>query len=325
MPLLSVRGLTTEFATARGRVVAAAEVSFDLEAGETLGIVGESGSGKSVTALSLLRLIRPPGRITGGQILFEGRDLLAMPLPALRHIRGNGIAMVFQEPMSALNPLMTIGAQIAEPLRLHQGLGAAAARRRAIELLDRVGIADPARRVDDHPHSLSGGMRQRAVIAMALACSPKVLIADEPTTALDVTIQAQILDLLGDLRRELGMAIILITHDLAVVADFADRVLVMYAGRVVEASPARGLFDRPVHPYTAGLLSSAPGLDEDVERLTAIDGVVPSPLEPPPGCAFAPRCRHAVDACDAGLPAFVAVDAERRAACVRAGTPGFAP
>ncbi len=295
-PVLRVEHLTTAFRTERGRLRAVDDVSFEVPAGRTLAIVGESGSGKSVTALSVLRLIPdPPGVIERGRVLFEGIDLLAAPERRLRAVRGAGIAMVFQEPMTSLNPVYTVGAQIAEVLRLHGRARGQAARARAVELLEQVGIPAAATRVDAYPHELSGGMRQRVMIAMALACDPRVLIADEPTTALDVTIQAQILDLLRRLQAERGMGLVFITHDLGVVAEGADEVAVMYAGRVVERGAVGSLFAAPGHPYTRGLLASAPPVDAArgagrPRRLNAIDGLVPDLLALGPGCRFADRC-----------------------------------
>jgi oligopeptide/dipeptide ABC transporter ATP-binding protein len=313
-----VRDLTTELATERGRFVAVDGVSFDLYPGEVLGIVGESGCGKSMTALSILGLVpQPPGRITGGRVLFEGRDLLRLPERELQRIRGAAISMIFQEPTTSLNPVFTIGDQIAETLRRHERLGRRAARARAVELLAKVGIPAPAERLDAYPHELSGGMRQRVMIAIALACNPKVLLADEPTTALDVTIQAQILDLLERLQAELGMAVVIITHDLGIVAEFAHRVLVMYAGRVIEEGSVDAIFDRPAHPYTRGLLASLPDLEGESERLVAIPGSVPQLGELGPGCRFAPRCAFAEAACRAADPPLLRVG-DRAVACVRA-------
>ncbi len=290
-PLLQVRDLCTHFHTRDGVVRAVDGVSFELRAGETLALVGESGSGKSVTSLSILRLIAsPPGRIVGGSIRFQGRDLLALSADGMRGVRGREISMIFQEPMTSLNPVYSCGEQIAEVVRLHERADHATARARAIEMLRLVGIPSPEQRVDEYPHQLSGGMRQRVMIAMALACRPAMLIADEPTTALDVTIQAQILELLARLQRELGMAVLLITHDLGVVAEAADRVAVMYAGQVVEAATVEAAFARPLHPYTAGLLASRPRLGQTRERLLTIPGQVPDPARFPPGCRFHPRC-----------------------------------
>ena len=298
-PVLEVRNLAVEFGAGAGRVRAVDDVSFEVNPGETLAIVGESGSGKSVTALSLLRLVpTPPGRFCSGEILFEGEDLLKASDAAIRCIRGNRIAMIFQEPMSSLNPALTVGLQIAEPLQLHGRLPWARAFDKARELLTRVRIPDAARRVNTHPHQFSGGMRQRAMIAMALACKPNLIIADEPTTALDVTVQAQILSLLKDLTKETNAALILITHDLGVVARYADRVCVMYAGRVVESGSAQDIYANPRHPYTLGLMASIPRLDQDaVDRLTPIDGQPPDLAALPKGCAFEPRCRYAMDRC----------------------------
>ena len=300
-PLLRVRDLKTYFVTDRGAGTARAVdgVSFDLQPGETLGIVGESGCGKTVTSLSILRLIpEPPGHIRpGSYIEFEGRNLLSLAPKELRAIRGNRIAMIFQEPMTSLNPVLTIGNQVAEAAIVHQRLTRRAARARAIEMLQQVGIPDPGSRVDHYPHQLSGGMRQRVMIAMALICHPQILIADEPTTALDVTIQAQILELLARLQQQLGMAVLLITHDLGVVAGTADRVVVMYAGQVVETAPTPELFARPRHPYTEGLMASIPRLDRPRERLHSIPGSVPAATAWPAGCRFHPRCPFAWDKC----------------------------
>ena len=298
-PLLQVRDLTTRFNTERGPVTAVDHVSFDIEAGETVAFVGESGSGKSVTALSLMRLIpSPPGRIESGEAIFEGEDLFRLDDAGIRRIRGNRIAMIFQEPMSSLNPALTVGLQVAEPARLHRGLPWTRALDLAKELLGRVRIPDAASRLASYPHQYSGGMRQRVMIAMALSCQPRLIIADEPPTALDVTVQAQILDLLKELTRETGSSLLLITHDLGVVARYADRVAVMYGGRIVETAPARELYARPRHPYTRGLLDSVPRLDSDRRRrLVPIEGSPPNLANLPPGCAFAPRCRRAADIC----------------------------
>jgi len=316
-PLLSVRGLTTRFRTERGESTAVDEVSFTVDAGHTLAIVGESGSGKSVTALSLMRLIpNPPGRITAGEVLFEGQDLLKLPDAQMRAIRGDRIAMVFQEPMSSLNPALTVGLQVAEPLQLHRGLPWARAYEQAKALLAKVRIPDAASRLHTYPHQYSGGMRQRTMIAMALACSPRLIIADEPTTALDVTVQAQILDLLKELTREAGAALILITHDLGVVARYADAVVVMYGGRIVEQAPATELYARPRHPYTRGLLASIPRLDGEAgARLVPISGQPPDLARLPPGCAFAPRCGRADASCQTTRPALREVAAHHRSAC----------
>jgi oligopeptide/dipeptide ABC transporter ATP-binding protein len=296
--LLDVRELRTHFPTDDGVVRAVDGVSFRVRRGQTLGVVGESGCGKSVTALSVMRLVPPPGRIAGGRILFEGRDLAALPEPKMRAVRGRDIAMIFQEPMTSLNPVFTVGYQIMEAIRAHLAVTRAEARRRAVELLAKVKIPAADRRVDDYPHQMSGGMRQRVMIAMALACTPKLLIADEPTTALDVTIQAQILDLLRELQREFRMSVLIITHDLGVVAEVADEVAVMYASRIVEYAPARDLFREPLHPYTLGLLRSIPRLDtRRGEKLNVIPGTVPNPLRFPSGCPFHPRCPMAVERC----------------------------
>ena len=307
--LLEIDGLQTHFFTASGVVRAVDGVSYTVRRGETLGVVGESGCGKSVTALSVLRLVAdPPGRIVGGAIRFEGTDLLDLSEGEMEAIRGNSISMIFQEPMTSLNPLMTVGRQIAEAIALHQGLSKRDALDKATEMLRRVHIPEPERRVHAYPHQLSGGMRQRAMIAMALSCNPKLLIADEPTTALDVTIQAQILDLMRELQETTGAAIILITHDMGVVAENADRVVVMYAGRKVEEAPADDLFETPAHPYTRGLLGSLPNLevaahvDARRARLVEIKGMVPSLANLPQGCSFAPRCAFATDECRAAYP-----------------------
>jgi phosphonate C-P lyase system protein PhnK len=307
-----VRDLSVAF----GRNTVVEGVSFDLAPGEILGVVGESGSGKSVTALSIMRLIPSPGRVTG-RIDFAGQDLMALPEPRMREIRGRDIAMIFQEPMTSLNPVFTCGDQVMEALVHHRGLDRAGARAEALKLLKLVEIPSAERRLDDYPHQLSGGMRQRVMIAMALACRPKLLLADEPTTALDATIQAQILDLLRGLQRELGMAVVLITHDLGVVSEVAHRVLVMYAGRVVETSPAAEVFARPLHPYTEGLLASIPRLEGPIERLDAIPGQVPTPDAMPAGCRFAPRCRYAAEPCRAAPPPLAPRGPDRAAACIR--------
>ena len=309
-PILQVEGLRTLFFTRQGLVRAVSDLSFHVARGEVLAIVGESGCGKSITALSLMRLVpTPPGRIDAGRVLLEGRDLLAIDEEAMRQVRGNDISMIFQEPMTSLNPVLTIGDQIAEAVRLHQDVTAEQAATRAVEMLHQVRIPEPAQRAREYPHQLSGGMRQRAMIAMALACNPKVLIADEPTTALDVTIQAQILDLIVKLQENSGTAVILITHDLGVVAETAHRVIVMYAGRKIEEAAVEDLFDRPLHPYTHGLMASVPKLGvlagaEGPERLQEIPGMVPALSALPEGCAFAPRCAHADDSCRAAYPPY---------------------
>ncbi len=318
--LLEVTSLQTHFATPEGVVRAVEGVSFSVDAGQTLAIVGESGCGKSVTSMSILRLIaEPPGKIAGS-IRFAGRELLTLPEAEMRRIRGNEIAMIFQEPMTSLNPVLTIGRQIGETLRLHQGLSARAAEARAIESLTLVGIQAPERRVREYPHQLSGGMRQRVMIAMALACNPKLLIADEPTTALDVTIQAQILDLMRDLQRRLGSAIVLITHDLGVVAETAERVVVMYAGRKVEEAPVGELFGRPLHPYTLGLLGAVPKLGSSLDgtgrgRLAEIPGLVPSLRSRIEGCPFAGRCPRVTELCHRVAPPVEAKAPDHLVAC----------
>jgi peptide/nickel transport system ATP-binding protein/oligopeptide transport system ATP-binding protein len=318
MTLLSVRNLRTVFATGRGEVAAVDDVSFDLDEGEVLGIVGESGSGKSVTALSIMGLLpKPPARIAGGAIRFDGKDLLACTESELRHIRGARIGMIFQEPMTSLNPVFRIGDQLAETIAAHERVPPRARRDRAIEILAKVGIAAPERRLDDFPHQLSGGMRQRVMIAMALVCRPKLLIADEPTTALDVTIQAQILELLLSLRNEFGMAVMIITHNMGVVAEMADRVIVMYAGKIVERAPVDDLFERPTHPYTIGLLESIPSIEDDRERLYTIPGTLPNPAALPSGCRFAPRCAWRLAACSEGPPPLAPLGGGRETACIR--------
>jgi peptide/nickel transport system ATP-binding protein len=325
--VLEVDGLRTVFFTRQGLVKAVDGISFALRRGEILAIVGESGCGKSMTALSVMRLVpSPPGRIVGGTVKLEGRDLLQVDEAAMRAVRGNAISMIFQEPMTSLNPVFTIGDQIAEVFRLHQDLSRAAAFDKAIDMLRRVRIPEPARRAKEYPHQLSGGMRQRAMIAMALGCNPKVLIADESTTALDVTIQAQILELILTLQQELGTAIVLITHDLAVVAETAQRVVVMYAGRKIEEADVETLFETPLHPYTQGLLASVPRLGlinqragPVPERLKEIPGRVPSLIDLPPGCSFAPRCALADDRCRAAFPPYEPVRSGHWVACWHAG------
>ena len=320
MALLEVKGLKTHFQTEDGWLHAVDGVDLSIDAGETLGVVGESGCGKSVTAMSVLKLIpMPPGRIVAGQILWQGRDLVPMAADEMRRVRMKEIAIVFQEPMTSLNPVYTVGEQIGEALRLHEGLSRRAATARAVEMLERVHIPTPERRVNDYPHQFSGGMRQRVMIAMALSCSPRLLIADEPTTALDVTIQAQILDLLAELKAEFGMAVMLITHAMGVVAEVAQRVVVMYAGKVVEQAPVAELFARPRHPYTQGLIRSIPRIDTAAThklRLETIAGTVPKLIAPPEGCRFAPRCRHAVAACTQATPPLREVAPGHRAACI---------
>ncbi len=319
-PLLDVVDLKTHFRTDEGLVRAVDGVSFQVGSGETLGIVGESGCGKSVAALSVLRLIQsPPGFIAGGKILFKGVDLLALSEDRMRRIRGNEISMVFQEPMTSLNPVFTCGDQIVEAIVLHQHLSKKKAKARAAEMLGLVGIPSPERRVDEYPHQLSGGMRQRVMIAMALSCNPSLLIADEPTTALDVTIQAQILELLTELRDKLAMSVIVITHDLGVVAEVVQRVVVMYAGRVVESARVGPLFSSPQHPYTVGLLRSIPKLDDEHDRLKVIPGAVPNPLDFPAACRFHPRCYLAIDRCREAEPELEEVAPGRFVRCWRPG------
>ena len=314
--VLDVRNLKTSFYTSQGLIPAVDDVSFHVNRGETLGIVGESGCGKSVTSLSVLRLVpSPPGVIEAGETLFEGNNLLGYSDSAMRKVRGNEIAMIFQEPLTSLNPVFTIGNQISEAIMLHQGVGSAKATERTIEMLKLVGIPLPERRVKEYPFELSGGMRQRVMIAMALSCNPKLLIADEPTTALDVTIQAQILRLMKQLKKEIGMAIMLITHDLGVVAEMAQRVIVMYAGKIVEEAPVISLFRKPLHPYTSGLLASIPQLDVEKKRLHVIKGTVPNLADMPGGCRFNPRCPYADDKCRTTEPDLCEVEDGRKVRC----------
>ncbi|MCQ4797861.1 ABC transporter ATP-binding protein [Eggerthella lenta] len=310
--LLSVKNLSTEFPVKKGIVRAVEDVSFDVDQGEILAIVGESGSGKSVTSLSIMGLLAEPGHVAGGSLEFEGKDLATLSEKQYRELRGNDMAMIFQEPMTSLNPVYRVGNQIVEAIRTHEKVSKAEAKDRAVDLLRKVGIPSPEARINDYPHQMSGGMRQRVMIAMALACNPKLLIADEPTTALDVTIQAQILDLLRRLRDDTGMAVLLITHDLGVVSETADRVVVMYCGQVVEEAEVRTLFDHPMHPYTLGLLKSIPRLeDDDSKRLYMIKGMVPNPLEMPPGCHFSDRCDSCMDVCRTKVPELVDVDGHK--------------
>ncbi len=325
-PILRVQGLKTVFFTRSGRVPAVNDVSFEVRRGETLGLVGESGCGKSVTSLSVLRLIpERSGRVEQGRVLYDGRDLMNLSDEEMRQIRGGDIAMVFQEPMTALNPVLTVGQQIIETILLHEEMTKEQARQRAIDMLRLVHIPEAERQIDNYPHQLSGGMRQRAMIAMALSCNPKVLIADEPTTALDVTIQAQILELMQELQQKLGTAIIMITHDLGVIAETADRVAVMYAGRKVEEADVQNLFDDPIHPYTQGLLQAIPGMDFDADaprrRLYAIEGTVPALADLPPGCAFAPRCPKATDVCRQLVPPLEEKKPRHWAACWNSPVP----
>ena len=315
-PLLEISNLKTWFSSDRGDIRSVDGISLHVDEGETLGIVGESGCGKSVTSLSVMRLIpTPPGRFVDGQILFEGRDLLGLSEGEMRKLRGSALSMIYQEPMTSLNPVFTVGDQIAETIVTHMKVGRAEAFARAVQMLKLVNIPEPERRATEYPHQLSGGMRQRVMIAMALSCNPRLLIADEPTTALDVTIQAQILELLRRLRTEMGMSIMLITHDLGVVAEMCDRVVVMYSGKIVETAEVRPLFANPLHPYTEGLLASIPRLDEDVEELHAIEGSVPAPTDRPPGCAFAARCQYAFDRCRVEEPPLLTTAPGRQAAC----------
>jgi oligopeptide/dipeptide ABC transporter ATP-binding protein len=317
-PLLEVKDLRTSFFTDAGEVRAVDGVSFAVEAGKLMGLVGESGSGKTASVLSVMRLLPESARVVGGAVLFEGRDLLKLSEPEMRAVRGAKIAMIFQEPMTSLNPVFTIGSQIGEAVRLHQRTGRRETLERTIEALRLVGIADPERRVNDYPHQLSGGMRQRVMIAMALACEPKLLIADEPTTALDVTIQAQILDLIRELQVRLKLAVILVTHDLGIVAQYADDVTILYAARVMEQAPSAELFRNPLNPYTRGLLESIPGADgHRHRRLRAIAGTIPNALHPPSGCRFHPRCPMVIDECARVDPPLVAKAPQHLVACIR--------
>jgi oligopeptide/dipeptide ABC transporter ATP-binding protein len=317
--LLEISNLKTSFLTDDGEVTVVNGVSFNVQASRTLAIVGESGCGKSVTALSIMGLLaKPAGRIAEGSIRFEGQELVGAPERVLQDLRGNGMSMIFQEPMTSLNPSYTVGEQIIEGLVKHRKLSRTQAREKAIDILRKVRIPSPEQRLDEFPHKLSGGMRQRVMIAMALVCEPRVLIADEPTTALDVTIQAQILELMRTLQQETGTAIVLITHDLGVVAEVADEVLVMYAGRVVERAPVHALFEMPQHPYTIGLLGAIPRLDLEQTRLVSIEGQVPSPAQPLSGCSFAPRCPFAQPACSNQVPALREVGHAHFSACLRA-------
>ena len=317
LPLLRVRDLRTSFNTPGGKVTAVNGISFDVNHGETLGLVGESGCGKSVSALSIMRLVpNPPGVIERGEVLFEGADLLKISEREMQLVRGAGIGMIFQEPMSSLNPVLTIGRQITEPLEVHLGLTGAAAQDRASELLEMVGIADSRRRLADYPHQLSGGQRQRVMIAIALSCEPKLLIADEATTALDVTIQAQILELMKNLTNQLGTALLIITHNLGVVARYADRINVMYAGKIRESGTAQDVYMKPSHPYTVGLLNSVPRLDRPPsERLDPIEGEIPDPSNLPPGCAFHPRCRWSISKCSLEDPVLERIETDQMVAC----------
>lgn len=317
MALLEVKELKTRFSTPDGIVNAVNGISYSLEPGEAMGIVGESGCGKSVSVLSIMRIIPdPPGKIVGGEVLFEGRDLLKMGLRDLRAVRGNQIAMIFQDPLTSLNPVLTIGRQISEAVLLHTDKNKREARQRTVELLDLVGIPEPENRLNEYPHQFSGGMRQRVMIAMALSCNPQILIADEPTTALDVTIQAQIVDLVKRLQDELGMAVIWITHDLGVVAGFVDKVLVMYAGHIVEAAPLKEFYANPLHPYSIGLLGSLPRLDAKIqEKLISIDGLPPDLIDMPECCPFVARCKHVIDRCNHENPLLRQVGPSHQIAC----------
>ena len=313
--LLEVKDLETEFKVKRGTVKAVNGVSFEVDKGEILAVVGESGSGKSVTSLSVMGLIRDPGRVAGGEILFNGENLLKKSTKEMQAVRGDKISMIFQEPMTSLNPVYRVKDQIMETILTHTTMNKKEALKRAIEMLDLVGIPAPEQRVNDYPHQMSGGMRQRVMIAMALACDPELLIADEPTTALDVTIQAQILDLINRLREKLGMAVLLITHDLGVVAETADKVVVMYRGRVVEQATVEQLFTKPLHPYTQGLLDSIPKMDEDRERLYMIKGIVPDPIHLPKGCSFADRCDKCMEKCREHMPKLSVTEDGRKVRC----------
>jgi len=315
-PLLEIKGLHTRFFTDRGEVPAVDGVDIHINKREIVGVVGESGCGKSVMSLSIMRLVpNPPGKITAGSIHFKGEDLTAVPEKRMRAIRGNEIAMIFQEPMTSLNPVFTNGNQISETIRLHRGLNKKAARLHAIEMLKKVGISRPEAVVDEYPHQLSGGMRQRVMIALAMSCDPELLIADEPTTALDVTIQAQILDLMRDLNRDTGAAIMLITHDLGIVAEMCDRIVVMYAGKIVEEGDVRTILKNPQHPYTKGLIQSVPRMDLDVKRLYSIPGNVPNLHSLPKGCLFAPRCESVMDKCKEAVPELVSLAPSHRSRC----------
>lgn len=314
--LLEIKGLATEFVTSEGAAKAVDGVSFDVGAGETVGLVGESGCGKSVTALSIMRLVQyPPGRITAGSVMMDGRDLMKLPEKQMRKVRGNDISIVFQEPLTSLNPVFTCGEQIRETIALHQKMGRRESRLKAVEMLRLVRIPDPEKRYDNYPHQMSGGMRQRVMIAMALSCQPRLLIADEPSTALDVSVQAQIIELLLDLKDRMGMSVLLITHDLAVVAQMADRVVVMYAGVIVEQAPIDSLFSDPMHPYTEGLMASIPKLGEHLERLSVIPGNVPDPMRLPAGCRFSDRCTKRISKCLIEEPPLFSPAAGRLSRC----------
>ncbi|MDR3178697.1 MAG: ABC transporter ATP-binding protein [Oscillospiraceae bacterium] len=309
--LLEVKNLRTEFSTKKGSVKAVNDITFELNKGEILAIVGESGSGKSVTSLSIMGLVRSPGKIVEGKIVFKGEDLIKKSKSELQKIRGNQLSMIFQEPMTSLNPVKKIKTQLLESIRIHMNFSKDDSIKRAIEILNLVGIPSPEKRMNDYPHQMSGGMRQRVMIAMALSCHPEILIADEPTTALDVTIQAQILDLLHDLQKKLGMAVLLITHDLGVVAETADRVIVMYCGKIVEQACVKDLFQKPKHPYTIGLFESIPKINEDRDRLYMIKGMVPDPTRMPKGCSFSDRCEHCMEKCKISMPALINIENQR--------------
>ncbi|WP_144380608.1 ABC transporter ATP-binding protein [Thermotoga caldifontis] len=319
--LLRVEDLTVKFFTSDGIVHAVDGVSFSVGTEEVLGMVGESGCGKSVTSLAIMRLLPvPPARIVSGKVFFDGKNLLELPEAEMRRIRGNAISMIFQEPMTSLNPVITVGKQIAEAITAHQNVSSEEAKKKAIELLRLVGIPNPEKRYNDYPHQMSGGMRQRAMIAMALACNPRLLIADEPTTALDVTVQAQILDLIAQLKKTFGMSVLLITHDLGVIAEMCDRVIVMYAGQIVEEAPCVDLFESPLHPYTEGLLRSIPKLEPGKKPLYTIEGNVPNSMDLPAGCRFHPRCAYAFDLCREKVPALINVNEHRRVRCFLRGS-----
>ncbi len=319
--ILEVEDLSVKFFTSEGIVNAVDHVTFSIGKEEVLGLVGESGCGKSVTSLAIMRLLpMPPAKITSGKILFDGVNLLEKPENEMRQIRGNVLSMIFQEPMTSLNPVITVGKQIAEAIVVHQNVSKDEAKKKAIEMLKIVGIPNPEKRFNDYPHQMSGGMRQRAMIAMALSCNPKLLIADEPTTALDVTVQAQILDLVTQLKERFGMSVLLITHDLGVIAEMCSRVLVMYAGQIVEEAPCIDLFDNPLHPYTIGLLKSIPKLEPGKQPLHTIEGNVPNAIEMPPGCRFHPRCDEAIEICSQKMPALVNISPNRRIRCFLRGS-----
>ncbi len=319
--LLRVEDLTVKFFTSDGIVHAVDGVSFSVGTEEVLGMVGESGCGKSVTSLAIMRLLPiPPARIVSGKVFFDGKNLLELSEAEMRKIRGNAISMIFQEPMTSLNPVITVGKQIAEAITAHQNVSPEEAKKKAIELLRLVGIPNPEKRYNDYPHQMSGGMRQRAMIAMALACNPRLLIADEPTTALDVTVQAQILDLIAQLKKTFGMSVLLITHDLGVIAEMCDRVIVMYAGQIVEEAPCVDLFESPLHPYTEGLLRSIPKLEPGKKPLYTIEGNVPNSMDLPAGCRFHPRCAYAFDLCREKVPALINVNEHRRVRCFLRGS-----